>query len=76
VYAVTDNPVVARRLALVWGVVPVVADLVGDVSEAAARIGDMLVQRGSIPLSSNVVLVSITPDLARGPSNFVKVQRV
>jgi pyruvate kinase len=76
VYAITDNPVIARRLALLWGVVPVVADLAGDVSEAAARIGDMLVQRGSIPLSSNVVLVSITPDLAHGPSNFVKVQRV
>lgn len=76
VYAVTDKPVIARRLALLWGIVPVVADLAGDVSEAAARIGDMLVQRRSIPSSSVVVLVSITPDLARGPSNFVKIQRV
>ena len=66
----------SRRLALVWGVVPVLADLSGDVSEAASRIGRMLVARGSIPASSVILLVSITPDLARGPSNFLKLQRV
>ena len=55
---------------------PVLADLSGDVSEAASRIGQMLVARGSIPASSVIMLVSITPDLARGPSNFLKLQRV
>ena len=63
-------------LALRWGVVPVLADLDGDVSEAASRIGEMLVSRGAVPAGSVVVLVSITPELARGPSNFLKVQRV
>jgi hypothetical protein len=63
-------------LTLSWGVVPVLADLSGDVSEAASSIGGTLVARGSVPAGSVVVLVSITPDLARGPSNFVKVQRV
>lgn len=76
IYAATDDPVVARRLALAWGVVPVVADLAGDVSETAARIGGLLVARGAIPAASTVVLVSITPDLAPGPSNFLKLQRV
>jgi hypothetical protein len=36
----------------------------------------MLVDRGAIPHGSAIVLVSITPDLARGPSNFLKIQRV
>ena len=76
VFAATDSQEMARRLALVWGVVPVVADLAGDVTEAAGRIGAMLVERGSIPRGSAVVLVSITPDLAAGPSNFLKLQRV
>jgi len=76
IYAATDQPEMSRRLALVWGVVPVLADLSGDVSEAASRIGQMLVARGSIPASSVILLVSITPDLARGPSNFLKLQRV
>ena len=76
IYAATDQPEMSRRLALVWGVVPVLADLSGDVSEAASRIGQLLVARGSIPASSVILLVSITPDLARGPSNVLKLQRV
>jgi pyruvate kinase len=76
IYAATDRPEIARRLALVWGVAPVVADLSGDISEAANRIGQILVTRGSISPSSVIALVSITPDLARGPSNFLKLERV
>jgi pyruvate kinase len=76
IYAATDDPVIARRLALSWGVVPVVASLRGDVSETATRIGSLLIVRGVIPPAATVVLVSITPDLAPGPSNFLKLQRV
>jgi pyruvate kinase len=76
VYAATDQAAMARRLTLAWGVVPVLADLSGDVGEAASRIGETLVARGSVPAGSVVVLVSITPELVRGPSNFLKVQRV
>ena len=76
VFAVTDNPQVARRLTLPWGVVPILAELQDDVTEAASRIGQILVDRGSIPRGSVIVLVSITPDLARGPSNVLKLQRV
>jgi pyruvate kinase len=75
VFAATDRPDVARRLTLSWGVVPVLADLSGDISTAAARIADDLVASGAVAASSAVVIVSVTPDLARGPSNFVKVQR-
>jgi pyruvate kinase len=76
IYAATDDPAIARRLALSWGVAPVVANLRGDVSETGTRIGSLLIARGAIPAAATVVLVSITPDLAPGPSNFVKVQRV
>ena len=76
IYAATDQPEISQRLALAWGVVPVLVNLSGDVSEAASRIGEMLVSSGSIPASSVLVLVSITPDLARGPSNFLKLQQV
>ena len=76
IYAATDQPGIARRLTLAWGVVPLLEDLSGEVSDAASRIGETLVARGSVAAGSVVVLVSITPDLARGRSNFVKVQRV
>jgi pyruvate kinase len=75
IFAATDKPDILHRLALLWGVVPVLSDLSGDVNEAAARISDDLVAKDAIPRGSSIELVSITPDLARGPSNFLKVQR-
>jgi len=76
IYGATDQPDIARRLALPWGVVPLLTDLSGDVNTAAARIGAQLVERGVIPSSSVIVLVSITPDLSPGQSNFLKLLRV
>ena len=76
IFAATDREDVARRLALAWGVAPVLTDLSGDVNEAASRIGAELVTSGAIPEGSVIVLVSVTPDLTHGPSNFVKVQKV
>ena len=48
IYAATDEANVSRRLALSWGVVPVLTDLTGDVNVAASRIGGELVTRGAI----------------------------
>ena len=76
IVAVTGEDRIARRLMLSWGVVPVVADLSGDVSAVATRLGQELVGRRVVPPDSVVVLVSVTPDPAPGPSNFLKVQRV
>ena len=76
IYAATDDERVSQRLTLSWGVMPVLTDLQGDVHAAATRIGQELVERGAIPRTSPIVLVSVTPDLAPGPSNFLKLQRV
>jgi pyruvate kinase len=76
VFGATDRGEIARRLALAWGVTPVLTDLSGDVNEAAGRIGADLVTRGIIAPGSVIVMVNVTPDLTHGPSNFVKVQRV
>ena len=76
IFGATDQADVARRLALSWGVVPVMTDLSGDVNEAASRIGSELVTRGAIEPGSVITLVSVLPDLTQGPSNFIKLQRV
>jgi pyruvate kinase len=76
IYAATDQPAIARRLALSWGVVPVLTDLQGDVDTAAARIGEKLAERGAVPSSAVIVLVSINPDLSRGNANFLKLLRI
>jgi pyruvate kinase len=75
IYAATDDSRVQQRLTLSWGVAPVLTDLSGDLNAAASRIGQALVEHGEIPRASPIVLVSVTPDLAPGPSNFLKLQR-
>jgi len=76
IVAVTDDERIARRLALCWGVLPVAADLSGDNNALAARLDRELVQRQMIREDSMVVLVSVMPDPAPGPSNFVQLHRV
>ena len=76
IFGATDQRHIAQRLVLSWGVIPVLTDLSGDVNAAASRIGRELVERGAIAHGSTLVLVSVTPDLAPGPSNFLKLQRV
>jgi pyruvate kinase len=76
IVAATDQPVVARRLALTWGVEPLLTTLAGTADEAASQLGSLLVQRGLVPSGSPIVVVSMAPGLGPGPSNFVKVQAV
>ena len=75
IFGVTDRADVAKRLTLCWGVAPVFTDLIGDINAAADRISESLLSSGAIQKGSALVVVSVTPDLARGPSNFVKVQK-
>jgi pyruvate kinase len=75
IYAATASAV-ARQLALVWGVVPIICDLGTDVAQALDRITEMLISRSLVAPSSVIVVVSISPDLAHGPSNFLKLQRI
>ena len=76
IYAATDRDEISRRMALAWGVVPILTQLGDEVNEAAGHIRAALVERGTIPSGSVVVLVSVAPDLGQGPSNFLKIQRV
>jgi pyruvate kinase len=74
IVAATDQPVVARRLALSWGVLPLVTNLEGDLNQLAARVGALLVERGVVLRGSVIVLVSMTPGVGPGLSNYLKLQ--
>jgi pyruvate kinase len=74
VYAATDRPEVARRLALWRGVTPQVIALDGDVDQVAARVVDHLHASGAIAAVSPVVIVNVSPDLDRGAANFVRIR--
>jgi pyruvate kinase len=76
VYAATDRPEVARRLALWRGVTPQVIALDGDADQVAARVVDHLHASGQIAASDTVVIVNVSPDLDRGTAaNFVRIRR-
>ncbi len=73
VLAVTEQPETARRLAIYWGVCPVHCDAGGADSVAVGR---HLVDRGLVRPGAAVVLVSLSEDLSRTDSNYVKIQRL
>jgi pyruvate kinase len=72
------EPVLARRLALYWGVVPVAIELGAEVHvhSVAELIGPQLVARGLVGSGDAVVLVSISSDLSRADANYLKLQRL
>jgi pyruvate kinase len=76
IYAVTERPEVARWLTLAWGVRSVVGRLQGDLDGTVRRAADELAARGDIAPESMIVVVSVSQEQGRGPSNFVKLQRV
>jgi len=76
IFATTDRPEMARRLALHWGVVPICTDIGENVDAAGALIGQQLIIRGLVAAGSVVVLVSISPDLTRSDANYLKIQRL
>jgi len=76
IFATTDRIEMARRLALYWGVVPICTEISEHVEAAGTLIGEELVARGLIGAGSVVVLVNISPDLARRDANYLKIQHL
>ncbi len=69
--AATPNVRTAARLALVWGVTPVIAP---EATLAAVR--EYLVAGSIVPSGSTVVFVSMHAGLGREDANFVHVERL
>jgi hypothetical protein len=61
---------VATRLALLWGVTPVVTPL-----RDSAALGRHLVECSLVRGGSTVVFVNVSADLSRTDANFLNVQR-
>ena len=76
IFAATDRPEIARRLALAWGVVPILTEIGEDVATTGKRISDDLLARHTLEPGAVVVFVSVSEELGPGPTNFVKLQRI
>lgn len=71
IYAATDSAVVAERLALQWGVVPIVCTIGSE--EEVERV---IVDCGALQVRSVVVFVNVSPDLAQPHANFLTLRRL
>ena len=76
ILATTGREDIARRMAALWGVIPVRAETSGDFEAAGIFVTRQLVARGLVPKGAAVVLVSIDTDLTRTESNYLKIQQV
>jgi pyruvate kinase len=76
IVAATERRETARRLALCWGVVPLVFQAGANLDETSARVRAALVDRGIVGQGAPVVVVSISPDLDRTDANYLRIQRV
>jgi pyruvate kinase len=71
IYAATESSAVAERLALQWGVVPIVCQI-GTEEEVEHTI----VQYGAIAGGSVVVFVNVSRDLTQPRANFLTLRRL
>ena len=71
IYAATASERVAGRLALFWGIAPVVTD-----ERDIERLEAMLLQRRILPAGAVVVFVNVSADVNRHDANFVNVQKI
>ena len=76
IYAATESPEVARRLAIVRGVVPLVVSIGNDVESVYLSLARRLRDEGRIEPGALLVFVNVATDLTRPSANFVKLMRL
>jgi pyruvate kinase len=75
IVAATDRVDVARRLALWWGTVPMLASIDGDTDSVASVVIDTLRKSGRVGAGAPIVVVNVSPGLRPGTGNFLKIRR-
>lgn len=76
VLALTADGEVARQLALLWGITPVVTDLPVSVEDTLTRTEPTLLRDGLARAGDTVVVIHWSPRRGRRWANFVKLHKV
>lgn len=76
VFAFTGSAAVNQRMALYWGVTPVLGPIATQTREMIAFMEDLLADRGLVRSSERIIVVGSTPLTSRGRTNFLKVHTV
>ncbi len=75
-FAITPDPAVARRLSVVYGVDPIVAEHVDSTDAMLAQMDRVLLERGALRHDDLVVFVAGQPVGRPGTMNLMKVHRI
>jgi pyruvate kinase len=73
IICVTPNETTYRRMALVWGVVPVMVPMFNTIDEMLGTVVRAVHQQKLIDLGDQVVIIAGVPFGAAGQTNFIKV---
>ena len=76
IIAVTPNEQVMRRLALIWGVVPVKGEMVSSTDDMFEMAVNAAVSEGLVHLGDLVVITAGVPVGRSGTTNLIKIQHV
>jgi pyruvate kinase len=76
ILAITEKREMARRLLLLWGVVPVAERVVRQTDSLGTSIGRQLIEDGLVHQGALVVLASISHDLSRVDANYLRIRRL
>ncbi|HZT29161.1 MAG TPA: pyruvate kinase [Bryobacteraceae bacterium] len=76
IYAVTPGETTARRLAVNYGVMPVLAPEVASTDEMLGQMDRLLVERGHLAAGETVIFVAGQPVGRPGTTNLMKVHRI
>ncbi len=76
IFAVTTSDLTARRLALHWGVVPVVIHENDVVDARGSKSGQQLVSFGHAATGETAVFINVNPDLTLADANYLRIQRL
>ncbi len=76
IVAATSRPETARRLLLLWGVVPLWIDSTHDADIPSSVIAERLVSARLAKKGDSAVFININPDLTIQGANFLRIQRL
>jgi pyruvate kinase len=76
ILALTPDPETHRRLALVWGAVPLRTDLVEDPNEMERRAVDQALRSGLVEKGQKLVITGGLPLRVAGTTNLIKIADV
>ncbi len=76
IYAVTPSPQTQRRLALVWGVVPLLVPQFRSTDELLEQISELLLERGLVQEGETVLITAGIPFGIPGNTNLLKAHLV